>query len=486
MTRERLISCHKAVRMLAVQWRSREVGTSQQLRARLLLAVAFGIAFESAQVAQAAQPPHETETIETHLYALKATTTPIPWDPAGGGAIAPLRNDLLLATPYGSLSLVRRRGDVVAINGQVPMGLTGLLQQNGAKTYRFRVTDILLKAWQGARYRLFVTHLYFTGSCIRFRLSSTTVRLGLLRRRPAVSPSWKTIFDAEPCLATDWHALHESGGKMLTDGDEHLLVTVGSFAKPVQSMDTHFGKLLRINTDTGAAEVVASGLRNAQGLARDRGGNLWETEHGPQGGDELNVIKSGTNYGWGEVSYGVDYGHSTLTVEQPLEQLGRHDGFTRPAFAWVPSIGITSIVVNDERFFPLWKDDLLIGSLRATSLFRVRRHGGQVSYVERIRGRLVKRIRDIAQLPDGRVALLLEPDKRAILEAMVRDTPDADSGLTDAVEEGVGKQIAAMVRAANFDIKQVQAKILFLSRTYAPYCGSNADPRDVYAVDCPN
>ena len=480
----RLISCRKAVRVLALQWRCREVGASQQLRARLLLAVAFGIAFESAQVAQAAQPPLETETIETHLYALKATTTPIPWDPAGGGAIAPLRNDLLLATPYGSLSLVRRRGDVVAIDGRVPMGLTGLLQQNGPKTYRFRVTDIMLKRLARARYRLFVTHLYFTGSCIRFRLSSTTVRFGLLRRRPAVSPSWKTIFDAEPCLATDWYAPHESGGKMLMDGDEHLLVTVGNFDKPIQSMDTHFGKLLRINIDTGAAEVVASGLRNAQGLARDRGGNLWETEHGPRGGDELNLIESGADYGWPEVSYGTAYEGSTFATgqpAQPAERLGRHGGFARPAFAWVPSIGITSIVVNDERFFPLWEDDLLIGSLRATSLFRVRRHGEQVSYVERIR-RGLGRIRDIAQLADGRVALLLEPDKQAILEAMVRD---ADSNLADAGGEGVERAIEAMARDPNSDTK-LRSNVLFLSRSYAPYCGPNADPRDVYAVDCPN
>ena len=197
------------------------------------------------------------------------------------------------------------------------------------------------------------------------------------------------------------------------------------------------------------------------------------------------MIESGRDYGWPSVSYGVDYGgRGGRTFGQPVERLGRHDGFSRPAFAWVPSIATTSIVVNDERFFPLWKDDLLIGSLRYTSLFRVRRHGTQVSYVERIRGGLVKRIRDIAQLADGRVALLLEPDKRAILEAMRREAPDSD--LADAGDERVEQAIAAMGRAANFDIKQVQAKILFLSRAYAPYCDSGAEPRDVYAVDCPN
>ena len=230
----------------------------------LWLFVAFGVVLESVQFAQAAQPPHETETIETHLYALKATATPIPWDPAGGGAIAPLHNDLLLATPYGSLSLVGRRGEVVAMDGQVPMGLAAWRQHAEADLYRFRVTDILLKRLERARYRLFVTHLYFAGSCVRLRLSSTTVDL----RFPdagrgtvadaSVSPSWKTIFDADPCLAADEPLpLQLSGGKMLTDGDEHLLVTVGGFnTLQEQSMDTHLGKLLRINIDTGAARAA--------------------------------------------------------------------------------------------------------------------------------------------------------------------------------------------------------------------------------------
>ena len=438
------------------RWQGVKRGYSASALTRWLFVV-FGIVLESVHSAQAAQPSIETETIETHLYALKVATTPVPFGPSDGGAITPLHNDLLLATPYGSLYLVGRRGEVVAIDGQVPMGLADLLHQaqtrpdppasGSIRTDRFRVTDILLKRLARARYRLFATHLYFTGSCIRFRLSSTTVGLlaGFLDASPrtiidlSVSPSWKTIFDADPCLPIDWHALHESGGKMLMDGDEHLLVTVGNFGKssdePIHGKD--FGKLLRININTGTAEVFARGLRNAQGLARDRDGNLWETEHGPQGGDELNLMEACANYGWPKVSYGVHYGRRVVG-DWPVERLARHDGFARPVFAWVPSIGISSIAVNDGRFFPLWSDDLLIGSLVGKSLFRVRRHGRQVSYVERINvGE--QPIRDIAQLADGRIALLSS-----------------------------------------------YRKVLFLSRAYAPYCGPDARPRHVYAVDCPD
>ena len=424
----------------------------------LWLFVVFGIVLESVHSAQAAQPSIETETIGTHLYALKVATTPVPFGPSyNGGAITPLHNDLLLATPYGSLYLVGRRGEVVAIDGQVPMGLADLLHQaqtrpdppalGSIRTDLFRVTDILLKRLARARYRLFATHQYFTGSCIRFRLSSTTVGLaGFLDASPrtvidlSVSPSWKTIFDADPCLPIDEPALNESGGKMLMAGDEHLLVTVGNFDKSSASpsMEEDLGKLLRINIDTGTAEVIARGLRNAQGLARDRDGNLWETEHGPQGGDELNLMEAGANYGWPKVSYGVHYG-GEVVGDWPVERSARHDGFARPVFAWVPSIGISSIAVNDERFFPLWSDDLLIGSLSSgRSLFRVRRHGRRVSYVERV-DMGGQPIRDIAQLADGRIALLSS-----------------------------------------------DGKVLFLSRAYAPYCGPDAHSRHVYAVDCPD
>ena len=132
-------------------------------------------------------------------------------------------------------------------------------------------------------------------------------------------------------------------------------------------------------------------------------------EHGPQGGDKLNLLVPGGNYGWPQVSYGVEYG-SKVNVPRAAE-VGLHNGFTKPVFAWVPSIGISSLIVNDERLFPLWRDDLLIGSLSGTqgsgyALFRVRRDGTDVQYVERIE--VGNRIRDLAQMPDRRLALLLD------------------------------------------------------------------------------
>ncbi len=376
--------------------------------------------------------------LTTHLYALQSASVSLRWERLRSGAIAPLSNDLLVATPWGRIALVRPNGEVAYLEGRVPMNVAEYLAYPDKANFRlplFCVTDILLKQHSAGRYELFVTHHYFTGTCIRFRLSSTT----LLQQGASVSVSsaWRTIFDAEPCLPIDSSDLNQAAGRMLTDGPDHLLVVIGHYhssGKFAQASDSHLGKLVRIEIETGTAETLAVGLRNPQGFARDEDGTLWETEHGPQGGDELNGLEAGGNYGWPLVSYGVEYG-GKVNVPR-AEEVGRHEGFAKPVFAWVPSIGISSIVVNDERLFPLWGDDLLIGSLRSHSLFRVRRDGADVQYVERIH--LGYRIRDLAQMPDSRIALL------------------ADGG-----------------------------RVHFLSRSYYAYCdGESKKERRVYAIDC--
>ena len=149
--------------------------------------------------------------------------------------------------------------------------------------------------------------------------------------------------------------------------------------------------------------MPAAGIRNAQGPARDAQGNLWATDHGPQGGDELNLLREGADYGRPQASYGVGYDGVALRLVED-EDIGRHDGFARPAFAWVPSPAVSAVAVNDERRFPLWKDDLLVASPAAGELIRVRRHGTEAQYAEKIE--LGYRIRDLTFMPDGRIALL--------------------------------------------------------------------------------
>ena len=349
--------------------------------------------------------PEEGPALTTHLYALESESVRLESFDGSGGAIESIGEDLLVVTPKGRFALVFP-DTVEYLDGNVPMNYTGL-QSSPISEHpdfdptSFRVADILLEEIEGG-YILFATHHYFTGECVRFRLSSTTlVREG---QRLTVLPDWRTIFDAEPCLELD-SGWKNAGGKMLTDGEEHLLVTIGNhlYGQHLIPSNLHISKLVRIEIETGESEIFATGIRNAQGLARDAEGNLWATDHGRQGGDELNLVREGADYGWPLVSYGIEYGGVALRLVED-EGVGRHDGSLRPAFAWVPSPAVSAIAVNDEEHLPLWKDDLLVASLAGQSLFRVRRYGTDVQYVERIE--LGYRIRDITVMPDGRIALL--------------------------------------------------------------------------------
>ena len=274
---------------------------------------------------------------------------------------------------------------------------------------RFRIADILIKPKSSDRFELLVTHHYLNEDCFLFRLSSATI----LREAGnyKVLPDWRTVFDAEPCLHPPFSG-EEIGGKMLTDGPDHLLVIIGNRGREFsQDPASHLGKLVLINISTGHAEILTSGHRNPQGLARDRDGTLWATEHGPQGGDELNRLEIGNNYGWPHVSYGIQYGSRKLNDTSEVSQ---HEGYTKPVFSWVPSIASSSLIVNDPREFPLWHDDILVGSLVGSSnaygtieghsVFRIRRHGTDVQYVEKIE--IGRRIRDMTYMSDGRLALL--------------------------------------------------------------------------------
>ena len=404
--------------------------------------------------------PLTSALVETHLYAFDrqqvdvgsflrgsgshATRSRVA--PAeAAGAIAALGEDLLVAGRWGTLAVAGAGGGLRRLRHGVPMNALAYRAHPDFSNFRhsqFLVADILLQPLAADRWRLFATHHYFvefsagadpTGSgnaCIRFRLSVTTIERTAAGY--AASPSWRTVFDAEPCLPTSgFDRGRQAGGRMVADGPSHVLLVTGDYgmdgragrgllgiidrvAHPgymaAQLPESHFGKLLRVETRTGKAELLASGLRNPQGLARDAIGNLWGTEHGPKGGDELNLLKPGANYGWPLVTHGVGAG-GRLNVGDATA-VGQHEGYEAPVFAWVPAIGISAVAVNDAAALPLWRDDLLVVSLEGTggagrSIYRVRRGGDQrrqVRYVERIR--FDAPIRDLAQTPDGRVALL--------------------------------------------------------------------------------
>ena len=372
-------------------------------------------------------------TKKTHLYELQLLIVDLERFSNGGGAIEPLGDKLLLVTPRGRIALIQADGEVSYLPQRVPMYESA--PDEPITWVGFRVADILLKKVSPEEITLFVSHHYLVGDCVEFRISST--ELDLENKGIVVSGDWKTEFTANPCIESAIFGYWEgdvpktgggiqAGGRMLIDGAEHLLVAVGDHAwyewherqtagdpekPPVVDPESHLGKLVRIELASGEVEVVASGFRNPQGLARDKEGNLWLTEHGPQGGDELNLVRPGLDYGWPYATYGILYGNRIWPYNKAQ---GRHDGFEEPVFAWIPAIAISNLIVSDSQQFPLWQDDLLIGSLRSGSLFRVRIRQGRVTNFERIV--MGERIRDIVQMPDGRIALLSDSSRIIFLQ----------------------------------------------------------------------
>jgi cytochrome c2 len=200
---------------------------------------------------------------------------------------------------------------------------------------------------------------------------------------------------------------HESGARLAESEDGKLLLSVGDYqfdgvnADQVYAQDpsTDYGKIIEIDMATGQKRHISSGHRNPQGLFVDAHGRLWSTEHGPQGGDELNVIEEGSNYGWPNVSLGVDktYGYWPLAMRQ-----GRHDGYRAPVFAWLPSIAVGQLI-QIQNMTEEWDGDLLIATLVAKQLIRIRLDHDHVQYAEPIL--MDQRIRDIIQDDRGTIWL---------------------------------------------------------------------------------
>ena len=222
----------------------------------------------------------------------------------------------------------------------------------------------------------------------------------------------ETLFEAKPedYLDTGFHY----GSRITFDDQGHLFFSIGDRGPKEKAQDRNLpnGKIHRIYRDGSIPSsnpfpdakypsIYSYGNRNPQGLVWHAGsGVLWETEHGPRGGDELNVIRSGNNYGWPKISYGINYNGTVLTEHQALP------GMAQPASQWTPSIAVCGLDVYTGDLFPEWKGRLLAGSLAFQSLRLIDVAG------DRYKGELEilkdkGRIRDVTTGPDGAIYVAL-------------------------------------------------------------------------------
>jgi glucose/arabinose dehydrogenase len=231
----------------------------------------------------------------------------------------------------------------------------------------------------------------------------------------------RTIFSQQPKVQSS----HHCGSRIAFARDGTLFVGLGdrfSRKDDAQIIDNHLGKVVRIDREGRAPadnpraagmapEVWSLGHRNIQGAAVHPGtGELWAVEHGPQGGDEVNVVERGRNYGWPLVTYGRNYGLGTRIGEE-----GPKPGYEQPLHKWVPSIAPSGMAFVTSERYPSWQGNVLVGALRGRVLVRLSLDGRRIVGEERLLLDLAERIRDVRQGPDGWIYLLTDGSDGRVL-----------------------------------------------------------------------
>lgn len=242
-----------------------------------------------------------------------------------------------------------------------------------------------------------------------------------------------SIFIGEPSRATPMHY----GGRMVQLPDSTLMMTTGDgfeYREAAQDAFSHLGKTIRINADgsvpadnpfadgkTGDPKVWTLGHRNPQGLVYDAVDDVvYQHEHGPQGGDEVNILRAGENYGWPMVTYGINY---TGAYVSPFKQL---PGIADPELVWTPSIAPSGFAIYRGDKFPQWQGDLFAGALVDREVRRVDMENGKVAGQQSLFGELGARIRDVRVGPDGYLYLLTDSDAGQLIRVVPVNEPSAN------------------------------------------------------------
>lgn len=353
------------------------------------LAVAFSFLLSSA-----AQADYQTEVVAEGLQ--------FPWS-----------MDFL---PDGSILLTEREGRLRLIDPD------GNLQQEPIEE--------LPEIWVDGQAGLFevrlspdfaeTQHIFISYACGTARANTTC--LSRARFTEHQLQDIEEIFRATPDRAGSAHY----GGRIEFLPDDTLLLTLGDgfdYREQAQKPENHIGSIVRLNLDgsvpndnplirlsRAAPETYSYGHRNVQGIVYDKENErLYTNEHGPKGGDELNLMTTGANYGWPLLTGGVDYNNARIT---PFTEL---PGMTDPLLEWTPSIAPSGMTLYRGEQFPHWDGDLFVSALAARKVERVRLSGDRVVEQETLFSDMNKRIRYVYTGPDGALYLLTDEEKGQLI-----------------------------------------------------------------------
>jgi glucose/arabinose dehydrogenase len=236
----------------------------------------------------------------------------------------------------------------------------------------------------------------------------------------------RVIFSQKPKVASNLHF----GCRIAEAADGNLFLTLGerfSRKEDAQKLDNHHGKVVRVTKDGAPApgnpfvgrpgalpEIWSYGHRNPQGATIAPDGTLWLNEHGPQGGDEINLPQAGRNYGWPVITYGENYGGGPIG-----EGINRRDGMEQPLHYWVPSIAPSGMAfLTSDRYGAAMKGNLFVGSLKFSYLDRIELSGGKVVREHKLIAQQGERVRDVRQGPDGLLYVLTDNPRGKLLRLL--------------------------------------------------------------------
>lgn len=278
--------------------------------------------------------------------------------------------------------------------------------------------DVLLDPEFASNQQLYLSYAYGTSQANNTRLSKARLVDGQLQ-------DVQVLFSAQPAKSGAAHY----GGRMAWLPDNSLVLTLGDgfdWREQAQDPSNHLGKIVRLNRDGSipkdnplvgqagaAAEIYSLGHRNVQGIVYDaESQRLYSHEHGPRGGDELNLIQPGNNYGWPLITYGIDYTGAQIS---PYTEL---PGLQQPLLHWTPSVAPSSLTQYRGALFPEWQGDLFASTLAERSVRRIRLQDGKPAEQEVLFAELGERIRDVRSGPDGALYLLTDSAEGQLLRVL--------------------------------------------------------------------
>lgn len=259
--------------------------------------------------------------------------------------------------------------------------------------------------------------------------NGTSVARGVLSRDGRSVQQARVIFRALPTYANSMHF----GSRLVFGGDGKLYITTGersdaNMRRHAQQLDGHLGKVLRINPDgsvprdnpfvgqaNARGEVWTLGHRNLQAAAVDAQGRVWTIEHGPRGGDELNLIEKGKNYGWPLVTYGIEYSGRPIAGA-----VTAREGFQQPVYYWDPVIAPSGAQFYNGSAFPAWRGSLFVGGMVAKALVRLQLRNDRVVGEEHLLTGRGQRIRDVREGPDGALYVVTDETSGELLRISPR------------------------------------------------------------------